>query len=185
MAGARTVEEIVERGGLDRYDIAVFGEEPYGNYNRILLSDVLSGAHDPQAIFINGLDWYAERGIALHAGVPAERIDRAGQAVYGGSVREPYDVVILATGSRPLVPRLDGLHQASGTWKEGVFAFRTLDDCSRIASYAKDCRRAVVIGGGLLGLEAARGLLTHGPEVHVVQREDTIMNLQLDSHAGR
>ncbi len=185
MAGARTVEEIVERGGMERYDVTIFGEEPYGNYNRILLSEVLSGSHDPQAIFINALDWYAERGITLHAGVPADNIDRADRVVRGGLVHEPYDVLILATGSRPLVPRLDGLHRADGKWKQGVFVFRSLDDCSRIAGYAKGRARAAVIGGGLLGLEAARGLLTHLPEVHVIQRESTIMNLQLDSRAGR
>jgi nitrite reductase (NADH) large subunit len=185
MAGARTVEEIFERGGGDQYEVTIFGEEPYGNYNRILLSEVLSGAYEPQSIFINSLEWYVDRGIRLHAGLPAERIDLQAQVVDGGSVSEPYDKLILATGSRPLVPRLADLHGHDGAWKRGVFVFRSLDDCDQIAAYAKRCRRAAVIGGGLLGLEAARGLLTHGPEVHVVQREDTVMNLQLDSRAGR
>src|SRR5213078_3441411 len=82
MAGARLVEEVLARGGKERYEIVVFGEEPYGNYNRILLSSVLAGSHDPQDIFINPLAWYAENGVTLRAGVPAARIDRAAKLVY-------------------------------------------------------------------------------------------------------
>ncbi len=186
MAGARLLEEIVARGGGANYEISVFGEEPYGNYNRILLSDVLNGSHEARDIFINPLGWYAEHDIRLHAGVRVEHIDRGQKMVHGaGSVREPYDQLILATGSRPLVPPMNGLAASDGGWKAGAFVFRNLDDCGSITRYARTCRRAAVIGGGLLGLEAARGLITHGLEVHVVQRESTLMNLQLDSRAGR
>lgn len=185
MAGARAVEEILARGGRGRFEIAVFGAEPYGNYNRILLSSVLSGAHEPHDIFINPLEWYREHGIRLHAGVPVERIDRQEKRVYGaGGVVEAYDTLIIATGSSSFVPPLQGLYDASGAFKEGVFVFRTLDDCAEIARYAKRSTRAAVIGGGLLGLEAARGLLTHGVEVHVVHLAPHLMDVQLDATAG-
>ena len=185
MAGARTVEEILVRGGAEQYEIAVFGAEPYGNYNRILLSGVLNGAHDEQDIFLNPLAWYAEHGIRLHAGVPAERIDRTARIVYGGGgVQEPYGVLVFATGSRPFVPPMDGLKLPAGANKPGVFVFRSLDDCHAIAGYARQCQRAAVIGGGLLGLEAARGLLSHHVEVHVVHLLGTLMDVQLDQPSG-
>src|SRR5256885_1865585 len=92
MAGARLVEDVIARGGSDRYDIVVFGEEPYGNYNRILLSSVLAGSHESGDIFINPLDWYAENGVTLHAGVRVIGIDRTAKTVYGsGKIIEEYD----------------------------------------------------------------------------------------------
>src|SRR4051812_36124149 len=197
MAGARVVEEILKRTP-DRFDIVMFGAEPYGNYNRILLSNVLNGSQAATEIFMNPLSWYRENGVRLHAGVRATQIDRERRVVVGaplrkealaysvdaasdsdaGVVEEPYDRVIIATGSRPFVPPMEGFGGS------GTFMFRTIDDCSRIADYAKDSKRAAVIGGGLLGLEAARGLLTHGVEVTVLEAAPQLMAVQLDPEAG-
>jgi len=192
MAGARVVEEILQRDA-QRFTITMFGAEPYGNYNRILLSNVLNGSQRMEEIFLNPLLWYSERNITLHAGVKATLIDRTRRIVVGKPmhpasppysldgcdpsappIEEPYDKVIIATGSRPFIPPMRGLE------KPGVLQFRTIDDCEHIAAYAKQCARAVVIGGGLLGLEAARGLLTHGVEVTVLEALPQLMTAQLD-----
>ena len=193
MAGARVVEEILKRQP-DMFDIAMFGAESYGNYNRILLSNVLNKSQNPTEIFMNPLEWYKENHITLHAGVKVMRIDRENQMVLGSplqrsalpyvagdsgietaapAIEESYDYVIIATGSRPFIPPMEGFG------KPGTFAFRTLDDCARIADWAQECKRAAVIGGGLLGLEAARGLLTHGVEVTVVEAAPQLMIAQL------
>lgn len=178
MVGAKIVEDILAR---DRhgFKITMFGEEPYGNYNRILLSNVLNGSQNEKDIFINDLDWYRKNEITLHAGVKVASIDRERKVVRGDNgVEEPYDRLILATGSRPFVPPMEGSD------KDGVFLFRTLDDCRAIASYSRNCQKAVVIGGGLLGLEAARGLLTHGVEVTIVEVAPHLMVQQLDAPGG-
>jgi nitrite reductase (NADH) large subunit len=179
MAGAKVVEEVLARDP-ERYQIRLFGAEPHGTYNRILLSGVLGGYQDPRQLWLNPLDWYESRGIHVHSGVRVETIDRGQQVVAGGGgkVEEPYDVLVLATGSRPFVPPMEGTKQ------QGVFVFRTLDDCAAIGTYAQDCDRAVVIGGGLLGLEAARGLLSHGLEVTVVEVAPHLMVQQLDFAGG-
>jgi nitrite reductase (NADH) large subunit len=197
MAGARVVEEILRRD-KDAFDIAMFGAEPYGNYNRILLSNVLNGSQKATEIFMNPLAWYRENGITLHAGVKVQNIDRRRRVVIGRpldqkaipyalgdegietatEVEEPYDYVIIATGSRPFVPPMEGFGQP------GTFLFRTIDDCERIAGYAQTCKKAAVIGGGLLGLEAARGLLTHGVEVTVLEAAPQLMGQQLDPDSG-
>ena len=197
MAGARVVEEILRRAPGE-FDITMFGAEPYGNYNRILLSNVLNGSQSATDIFMNPLGWYRENDVRLHAGVKAQRIDRDRRVVIGTPLKkdalaysadaatepttppieEPYDYVIIATGSRPFVPPMEGF------CGEGTFLFRTIDDCSRIADCARNNRRAVVIGGGLLGLEAARGLLTHGVEVTVLEAAPQLMVAQLDPEAG-
>lgn len=185
MAGARAVEEILARGGADLFAVTMFGDEPYGNYNRIMLSDVLNGSQSPEGIFLNPLAWYEEHDITLHAGVPVIEIDRGTREVIAANgVCVAYDVLIIATGSQAFIPPIENLRDADDTLKEGVFVFRTLDDCQRIASYATRCQRAAVIGGGLLGLEAARGLLTHGCEVHVIQLAPYLMNHQLDGPSG-
>ena len=186
MAGARAVEEILLRGGAEQFAITMFGDEPYGNYNRILLSNVLNGAQDAHDIFMNPLEWYVENDITLHAGVRVTHIDREAKTVTAANGHVvSYDKLMIATGSRPFVPQLDGLTLPnSAALKPGVFVFRTLDDCNRIAGYATKCRKAIVIGGGLLGLEAARGLLNYGVEVHVVHLMDSLMNQQLDAPAG-
>ena len=179
MAGAKVVEEVLARAP-DRFNIRMFGAEPGGTYNRILLSGVLGGKQDPSRLWLNPIEWYEQRGIGVHAGVKAERIDRKEQVVLGanGKVAEPYDYLVLATGSRPFVPPLKGSDQ------QGVFVFRTLEDCGSISTYGQDCESAVVIGGGLLGLEAARGLLAHGLEVTVVEVAPHLMVQQLDATAG-
>ena len=185
MAGARTVEEILDRGGADAFEIVMFGDEPYGNYNRISLSNVLAGSEDPQEIFLNPLEWYEENDITLHAGVRVERIDRFARTVTAsdGSVH-PYDKLIIATGSRPWYPPVQGMCDADGNLRPGVFAFRTMADCDGMLSWAAEARRVAVIGGGLLGLEAARGLQERGLEVELVHRAPHLMNLQLDAEAG-
>ena len=184
MAGARTVEEIVRRAP-DKFRITMFGDEPRGNYNRILLSDVLNGAQEADDIFLHPLEWYRTRGITLHAGVRANSIDREQREVIGaGGVRETYDKLIIATGSRPLMPRVDGLLTEEGDRKPGVFVMRTLDDCAAIAGYAVKSRSAAVVGGGLLGLEAARGLMNYGAKVTVIHRNKVLMSQQLDETSG-
>jgi nitrite reductase (NADH) large subunit len=185
MAGARLVEEILARGGERQFDFVMFGEEPYGNYNRILLSDVLNGSHEASDIFINPLAWYQEHDVKLHAGVRAEKILRGARQVVGsGGVTEDYDILVIATGSVPFMPPIDNIYGADGRYLPGVFAFRNLDDCNRITDYAKGKRSAAVIGGGLLGLEAARGLQNFSLDVHVIQQGDTLMRQQLDRQAG-
>jgi nitrite reductase (NADH) large subunit len=185
MAGARAVEEVLARGGADLFEITMFGDEPYGNYNRILLSNILSGVQDANDIFLNPLDWYAENGIVLHAGAPVEEIDRYARVVVAANgVRASYDTLLIATGSRAFVPPVPGIFVQPGQLRPGVFGFRTIDDCHGIAAAAGPGRKAAVIGGGLLGLEAARGLLQHGCEVHVIHLGGHLMEQQLDAAAG-
>jgi len=188
MAGARTVEEILARGGADQFSITMFGDEPYGNYNRILLSHVLSGEEEDHDIFLNSLPWYEENDITLHAGVRVTRIDRFARVVFAddGSVT-PYDELIIATGSRSFLPPMNNLHTADGRLMPGVFAFRTLDDTRAMIAHAArvDSTRAVVIGGGLLGLEAARGLQRFGLEVGVVHAAPHLMSAQVGPQAGQ
>jgi nitrite reductase (NADH) large subunit len=183
MAGARAVEEILARDAT-RFRITMFGDEPYGNYNRIMLSHVLAG-EDSDEIYLNPMDWYAENDITLHAGVRIVRIDRFARKVFADDgTTVAYDKLIIATGSRTFFPPMDGMWVDDKTLTPGVFGFRTLDDTTAMLDYARDHRRAVVIGGGLLGLEAAYGLLRHGHEVHVVQSGPVLMNQQLDEEAG-
>lgn len=185
MAGGRFVEEVVSRGGADRFDIVMFGEERHGNYNRILLSSVLAGSHSPDDIFINSLDWYQESGIRLYSGVRAGWIDRVSKSVYApGGISEPYDQLVIATGSSSYIPPIADLYDDDGKFKPGVFAFRSLDDCREMTDYASQASTAVVIGGGLLGLEAARGLMARGLEVHVVHLNSYLMDTQLDQESG-
>ena len=187
MAGARVVEEILARGGAGQFSITMFGDEPYGNYNRIMLSHVLSGEESQDDIFLNSLEWYIENGILLHAGVRVQRIDRFAQMVFSDDGQiTPYDELIIATGSRSFVPPMDGLYTPDGLLLPGVFAFRTIDDTRGMIDYVTrdDHRRAVVIGGGLLGLEAARGLQGHGIDVDVVHSGRWLMNAQLGREGG-
>jgi nitrite reductase (NADH) large subunit len=184
MAGARTVEEILARAP-GRYEITVFGAEPYGNYNRIMLSNVLAGVEDEAGIFLNDLSWYADNGITLHSGSRVTRVDKRAKLVHAadGTVT-PYDKLVIATGSRAFVPDIPGLHRPGRGYHQGVFAFRTLDDTRAMIRYAREHERAVVIGGGLLGLEAARGLQSHLSHVTLVHSASHLMNAQLDAAAG-
>lgn len=185
MAGIRALEEVIARDGLDHFAITVFGDEPYGNYNRILLSNVLAGVDDPTEIYLNTLDWYADNGIDLRAGVRVVRIDTFAHMVHaddGTSLH--YDKLVLATGSRSFFPPMAGLWADNKTLADGVFGFRTLDDTATMIAEAATRTKAVVIGGGLLGLEAARGLQSRGMAVDVVHAGPTLMNAQLDDPAG-
>jgi len=191
MAGARTVEEILERVGAERFAITMFGEEPYGNYNRIMLSHVLSGDEHDKDIFLNTIGWYADNGITLNSGCKVTRIDRFAKLVHavdklGKTSITPYDVLIIATGRYSFMPAMEGLELANGLHKPGVFAFRTIDDTRAMVEYAQHehHRRAVVIGGGLLGLEAARGLQAYGLQVDVVHAGPHLMNAQVGPEAG-
>jgi nitrite reductase (NADH) large subunit len=180
MAGVRTVEEILARGGAELFDIVIFGDEPYGNYNRILLSNVMNGSQEPEEIFLNALPWYRDNSIRLHVGARVSQIDRVRKRVVAKEIVEPYDKLIIATGSRPFLPPIAGLLDVDGELRPGAYGFRTLDDCSAIVKHARRVKSAAVIGGGLLGLEAARGIMQHGPEVHVIHLADALMNQQLD-----
>jgi nitrite reductase (NADH) large subunit len=175
MAGIACLEQLL-RLAPDRYDVTVFGDEDYPNYNRILLSSVLAGEASWDDITLNGDAWYQENRINLFKGVRVAAIDRAKRvAVADSGLTAPYDELILATGSRALVPPIPG------TEKEGVIAFRTIEDCKAMMRAAKSVQRAAVIGGGLLGLEAARGLQSLGMEVVVVHLVDRLMERQLDA----
>ena len=185
MAGARAVEDVLARGGDALFDIVMFGDEPYGNYNRILLSGILNGSRTADDILINTPAWYAETGVKLHSGDRVVEIDRAAKTVRSaaGTV-EPYDVLLIATGSKAFVPPFKGAMDADGRMKPGLFAYRTLDDCHGIAAFARTARKAVTIGGGLLGLEAARALGGLGCESHVVHLAGHLLELQLDATGG-
>ena len=150
MAGARTVEEILARGGGEQFNITIFGDEPYGNYNRILLSNVLNGSQNESEIYLNPLEWYVENDIKLHCGVMADSILRRSRIVLGcDGTSEPYDKLIISTGSRSYIPPIEGLTLPDGSYKPGIFVFRTIDDCREIAEYARGRGPAAVIGGGL------------------------------------
>jgi len=178
MAGMRTVEELLKLAP-DLYDITVFGAEPHGNYNRILLSPVLAGEKTVDDIMLNTREWYARNGIELLAGDPVVAIDRARRTVRAQSGREVrYDRLLLATGSKPFILPVPG-HQL-----DGVIAFRDIQDVEIMLAAARDHRHAVVIGGGLLGLEAANGLLRQGMDVTVVHLCDSLMERQLDKPAA-
>ena len=178
MAAMRTVEELLARDPT-RYQITVIGAEPHANYNRIMLSSVLAGEKSVDDIVINPRAWYDEHGVTLLSGSPATAIDRAAKTVtIGGGCRLPYDTLLLGTGSKPLAPPIPGLGLP------GVHAFRDIADVDAMISASERHRRAVVIGGGLLGLEAAWGLKRRGMSVAVVHLMPTLMERQLDIAAG-
>ncbi len=178
MAGIRTVEELLKLAP-DRYDISVIGEEHHGNYNRIMLSPVLSGEKTIADIILNDDDWYERHHIRFHKGEKAIRIDRRKRIVYTEQGSEiAYDKLLIATGSVPFVIPLPG-HNL-----KNVTTFRDINDVHAMLSLAKSRKRAVVIGGGLLGLEAANGLLRQGLDVTVVHNMAFLMNRQLDETAA-
>ncbi|NGZ86838.1 NAD(P)/FAD-dependent oxidoreductase [Duganella aceris] len=178
MAGMRTVEEL-HKLAPDMYDITVFGAEPHGNYNRILLSPVLAGEKSMEDIMLNTREWYVQHGITLHAGDPVEHIDRRKRIVRARSGLEVhYDRLLIATGSKPFIIPVPG-HQL-----HNVLAFRDIQDVETMLAMARNHRHAVVIGGGLLGLEAANGLQRQGMSVTVVHVGDALMNQQLDKPAA-
>jgi NAD(P)H-dependent nitrite reductase small subunit len=178
MAAMRVVEELL-RVAPELYDITVFGSEQVGNYNRILLSPVLSGETPVEEILLNKPEWYARRGIVLHADDPVAVIDRRRRKVLAESGYETsYDRLLLATGSDPVIIPVPG------NTLPGVVTFRDLRDVEEMVQATKQYKNAVVIGGGLLGLEAANGLLRQGMNVTVVHLLDSLMERQLDKPAA-
>ncbi|GAX91411.1 nitrite reductase large subunit NirB [Effusibacillus lacus] len=179
MAGVRCIEEILKLAP-NRFEIAIFGSEPHPNYNRILLSSVLAGDADIRDIVLNDWNWYEQNGIKLHTGQTVTKIDTEKHLVYtDGGIVESYDDLILATGSLPFMLSLPGAD------KEGVIAFRDIKDCETMIEASRKYKKAIVIGGGLLGLEAARGLLNLSMEVSVVHIFDNLMERQLDPVASK
>ncbi len=178
MAGVRTLEELLKLAP-EKYDITVFGAEPYGNYNRILLSPVLAGEKKLDEIMINGDAWYADNHITLYKGRKIIHIDRLKREVIDAdNNRYPYDRIILATGSYPFIIPIPGND------KPGVISFRDIHDVYAMLEAAERHKNAVVIGGGLLGLEAANGLIKQGMNVTVIHLLDTLMERQLDKPAA-
>ncbi|NMM38116.1 MAG: NAD(P)/FAD-dependent oxidoreductase [Glaciimonas sp.] len=179
MAGVRTLEEL-RKIAPDVYDITVFGAEPYANYNRILLSPVLAGEQTVQDIMLNDVDWYVENNITLHLGKKIIKIDRFKRQVIAedGTVAE-YDRLLLATGSNPFMLPVPGKDL------QGVIAYRDIADTNAMIEAATRHKHAIVIGGGLLGLEAANGLKLRGMDVTVVHLPQWLMERQLDEVAGK
>ncbi len=178
MAGIRTLEELI-KNEPDLYDITVFGSEPHPNYNRILLSPVLAGEQTVEQIILNSWEWYAENNITLHAGKTVTEVDRIQRVVRAADGTEaPYDRLLLCTGSNPFMLPVPGKDL------QGVIAYRDIADTNTMIETAKTHKHAVVIGGGLLGLEAANGLRLRGMEVTVVHVNAWLMERQLDDIAG-
>ena len=162
MAGVRTIEELLKIAP-DMYDITVFGAEPHPNYNRILLSPVLAGEQTLDEIVLNPWEWYKENNITLHAGKKVVSVDRVRRIVRADDgTEESYDRLLLCTGSNPFILPVPGKDL------RGVIAYRDIADTNEMIETAKTHKKAVVIGGGLLGLEAANGLMLRGMKVTVV-----------------
>ena len=188
MAGVRALEELFKHnttdaedgnGGSDQYDITVIGAEPHPNYNRIMLSPVLAGEQTINDIILNSVEWYEENNIELVTGDAVTEISRVKKSVITESGKEfPYDRLLLATGSNPFIIPIPGAD------KEGVLGFRDIHDVDTMVQASKDYSKAVVIGGGLLGLEAANGLMKQGMDVTVVHLLDFLMERQLDKPAS-
>ncbi len=183
MAGVRTLEELLKIAP-DMYDITVFGAEPHPNYNRILLSPVLAGEQTLDEIILNDWQWYADHHITLHTGFTVNDVDRVRRVVSANSkdgdvITAEYDRLIIATGSNPFILPIPGKDL------QGVLAYRDIADTQAMIDAAATYQHAVVIGGGLLGLEAANGLMKRGMQVSVVHVGDWLMERQLDDVAGK
>jgi nitrite reductase (NADH) large subunit len=183
MAGVRTIEELLAIAP-DMYDITVFGAEAHPNYNRILLSPVLAGEQTIDEIILNDFNWYTDNGITLHAGAKVHEIDRVKRVVRataadGSTIEAAYDRLLLATGSNPFMLPITGKDLP------GVLAYRDIADTEAMIAAATTYKHAVVIGGGLLGLEAANGLMKRGMSVTVVHVMPWLMERQLDDTAGK
>ncbi len=178
MAGMKAIEEIIDINP-DLFDITVFGAERHPNYNRVLLSSVLAGEMTVEDIILNDEEWYRKNNITLHLGKPVVEIQRGYRKVVAADgTTAAYDCLVIATGSKPFILPLPGVD------KEGVITFRDIYDCERMMEASARYRKAAVIGGGLLGLEAAKGLVNLGMEVTVIHDRKTLMNMQLDEVAG-
>lgn len=177
MASGRVIEHLMDTAP-EAFDITLFNAEPRGNYNRIMLSPVLSGEKTYDDIITHDDDWYAAHGVTCRFGEPVVRIDRDSKVVEAQSGPVPYDTLIIATGSAPFVIPVQGKALP------GVISYRDLDDTNAMIEAAEKGGKAVVIGGGLLGLEAAAGLAERGMEVSVVHLMGHLMERQLDAAAG-
>ena len=182
MAGVRALEELIKIAP-DLYNITVFGAEPHPNYNRILLSPVLAGEQTIDEIILNPLSWYADHHITLHLGKTVVKVDRSKRMVMaddgqGGQITADYDRLLIATGSHPFILPVPGKDL------QGVIAYRDIADTETMIQTATTHKHAVVIGGGLLGLEAANGLMLRGMQVTVVHIMPWLMERQLDDVAG-
>ncbi|MBF4991327.1 nitrite reductase large subunit NirB [Methylophilus sp. QUAN] len=179
MAGMRAVEELLKIAP-DMYDITVFGDEPYPNYNRIMLSPVLANEQTIDDIILNTREWYAENNITLHTSARINKIDRKARAVTAeNGITVEYDRLLLATGSKPFILPIPGADL------EGVLGYRDIKDTNDMIAAAKTHKHAVVIGGGLLGLEAANGLKIQGMDVTVVHKNEWLLERQLDKVSGK
>lgn len=178
MASGRAMEHLLDANS-DLYDITLFGAEPRGNYNRIMLSPVLSGEKTYEEIVTHDADWYRDHGVDCRFGETVTSIDRMRKVVISESGETPYDKLLIATGSSPFIIPVPGRDL------DGVMAYRDLGDVNRMLDYAKRPNaKAVVIGGGLLGLEAAAGLKEQGVDVTVIHLMGHLMERQLDASAG-
>lgn len=178
MAGMRTLEYLLQFSP-EFYDITVFGAEPFGNYNRVMLSPVLADEMSFEEIILHDPDWYRRHGVTLHAGKTITHIDRKRRKVMTkDGIEATYDRLLLATGSTPFMIPVPGIDL------DGVMAYRDIFDVRNMVQAAKLYKRAVVIGGGLLGLEAANGLLRQGMDVTVIHHIENLMERQLDSTAA-
>ncbi len=178
MAGVRTIEELLKIAP-ELYDVTVFGAEPHPNYNRILLSPVLAGEQTLDEIVLNSWDWYKENNITLHAGKKVVKVDRVKRIVLADDGTEAeYDRLLMCTGSNPFILPVPGKDL------KGVIAYRDIADTNAMIDAAKKYKKAVVIGGGLLGLEAANGLMLRGMDVTVIHVMPWLMERQLDDVAG-
>src|SRR5436190_8378700 len=179
MAGVRTLEELLKIAP-DLHEVTVFGAEPHPNYNRILLSPVLAGEQTLDEIVLNSWEWYQENNVRLHAGKKVVQIDRVRRVVRAeDGTEEEYDRLLLCTGSNPFILPVPGKDL------QGVIAYRDIADTNAMIKAAAKYKKAVVIGGGLLGLEAANGLMKRGMDVSVVHVMPWLMELQLDDVAGQ
>ena len=186
MAAARVVEELVERGGSQVFQIAIFGEEPCPSYDRLQLADVMNGSRQVEQILYRLPAWYEERGIRVHWGERAVLVSRQARTVYGGAgTEERYDALIFATGSSPHFPPIKNLFNAEGQRLAGVCEFRTLADCMQITALKSGVRAAAIIGGGLLGLEAARGLASHACHVVLIHRGARLLGPGVDEQTAQ
>jgi nitrite reductase (NADH) large subunit len=184
MGTCRLLDELALRGAAQRYEVTVFGEEKGGAYNRILLGRVLAG-ETPDAIVTKPRAWYERHGVRLVDGLKVVRIDARSKSLEtSDGASHPYDVVVLGTGSQPLVPPLQGMNGPDGELRPGVFVYRTIDDCLRLRERARSGENAIVVGGGLLGLEAAKVLSDRGMHVTIVDVAQTLMPAQLDAVGG-
>lgn len=186
MAATRLVEELVARGAHRSLSITVLGDEEAAPYNRILLSAVLEGTHRPEALTLRSPQWYDEHAITLRRGVRVTELDRGRREVaLADGTRVPYDALVLATGALPTLPPIRGLVREDGALHDAVHAFRSLADCERLLAALPSGRRAVVVGGGLLGLQVARALGARGIVTEIVEGAGHVLHQQLTSAAGR